>query len=340
MAIVLDTSGSMDGLINQARAQIWKIVNELARAKKDGKSPQLEVALFEYGNDGLPADEGFIRNLTPLTNDLDKVSESLFQLTTNGGEEYCGQVIGAAVNRLNWSKNSQDYKVLIIAGNEPFTQGVVDYRESCRRAIARGIVINTIFCGNYQEGLQTHWKDGADLADGSYLAIDQDQTAVQINAPQDAEIMKLGAALNETYVGYGSLGDEKKGKQVKEDYNAVGMGRESAVQRSMAKASVAYENSTWDLVDLVKKDGLDAVDKINKADLPPKLQKMTKDQLKKYLQTKLKARETIQNRLAKLNEARRVYIEKEMKAQLGRNTLDAAIIKAIRQQAGQKKFKF
>ena len=30
MAILLDTSGSMDGLIEQAKAQLWKIVNELA----------------------------------------------------------------------------------------------------------------------------------------------------------------------------------------------------------------------------------------------------------------------------------------------------------------------
>src|ERR1700752_2076139 len=88
MAILLDTSNSMDGLINQARAQLWKIVNEFAKAKKGGVQPNLEVALFEYGNNSIGAGATYVRQVLPFTDDLDKVSEELFKLTTNGGEEY------------------------------------------------------------------------------------------------------------------------------------------------------------------------------------------------------------------------------------------------------------
>src|SRR5213075_3096371 len=94
VAILLDTSGSMDGLIDQTRKQLWRVVNELATAKKDGHSPNLQVALYEYGNDAIPAENGYIRRVLPLTTDLDRVSEELFALLTNGGSEYCGQVIG------------------------------------------------------------------------------------------------------------------------------------------------------------------------------------------------------------------------------------------------------
>src|SRR5262245_43918989 len=93
IALLLDTSNSMDGLINQARTQLWTIVNEFSRCKRDGQVPRLQVALYEYGNDGLSPGEGFIRMVLPFTDDLDKVSEKLFCLTTNGGSEFCGQVI-------------------------------------------------------------------------------------------------------------------------------------------------------------------------------------------------------------------------------------------------------
>src|SRR5436305_1675097 len=73
MAILLDTSNSMDGLIGQARAQLWKIVNEFAKAKKGGVQPDLEVALYEYGNNGLDAKTHWIRMVSPFTDDLDKV---------------------------------------------------------------------------------------------------------------------------------------------------------------------------------------------------------------------------------------------------------------------------
>src|SRR5437867_6396589 len=130
VAILLDTSNSMDGLIDQAKSQLWKIVNEFINARQNGRRPELQVALYEYGNNGLSAASGYIRQVQPLTSDLDKISEELFKLKTNGGEEYCGWVIKAAIENLTWSKSGADFKAIFIAGNEPFTQAPVDYRTS------------------------------------------------------------------------------------------------------------------------------------------------------------------------------------------------------------------
>ena len=171
VAVLLDTSNSMDGLIDQAKTQLWTIVQQFARAEKDGKTPGLRVSVFEYGNSGLPASEGYIRQVAQLTDDLDKISEALFSLKTNGGDEYCGTVISEALKRLDWSDKDNSYKAIFIAGNEPFTQGSVDYRDACKSAIEKGVVINTIHCGNYNTGISTKWKDGADLAEGEYISI-------------------------------------------------------------------------------------------------------------------------------------------------------------------------
>ena len=107
MAILLDTSGSMDGLIDQAKSRLWKIVNELATARKNGLAPRLQVALYEYGQDGIPAAQAYMRRIVPLSDDLDRISEELFKLRTNGGQEYCGQVIQSAVRGLEWSGGSK-----------------------------------------------------------------------------------------------------------------------------------------------------------------------------------------------------------------------------------------
>src|SRR4030095_13126553 len=59
IALLLDTSNSMDGLIAQAKSQLWKIVNQVAAAKSvDGKQPNIKIALYEYGNDRLSSFEG------------------------------------------------------------------------------------------------------------------------------------------------------------------------------------------------------------------------------------------------------------------------------------------
>ncbi len=339
MAILLDTSGSMDGLINQAKSQLWKIVNELAVAKKNGKVPELQVALFEYGNDSNESREGYIRNVVPLTTDLDKISEELFKLTTNGGEEFCGEVIDRAVQSLNWSKNNNDLKMIFIAGNEPFTQGSVDYKKSVKKSIGKGIIVNTIFCGNAQEGVSSNWKDGADIGDGKYLSIDQNEEVVYISAPQDDAISKLGQELNSTYIAFGAAGAEAKKRQEKQDSNASGVSSEVAVQRSMAKASVQYKNSNWDIVDAVKENEV-KLDDMKDSELPAEMKGMNAKQRKEYVDKMEKKRVEIQAKIKTLSEEREKYVAKERQKLSGKNTLDEAVLGAVREQAENKNYSF
>ncbi|MFZ1279696.1 MAG: vWA domain-containing protein [Ignavibacteriaceae bacterium] len=339
LALLLDTSGSMDGLIEQAKSQLWKIVNELATSKKDGEKVELYVALYEYGKQSIPADEGYLRNIVPFTQDLDLISDELFKLKTDGGEEYCGKVILSAVNNLQWKKSNDELKIIFIAGNEPFTQGDVDYKEACKKSVKNGIVVNTIFCGNYDEGVQTMWKEGADISDGKYMNIDHNAEIVHIEAPQDDEIIKLGQELNKTYIAFGNYGKEKKDLQAEQDANSISLSNEVMVQRSVTKSGGHYKNSTWDLVD-AKKEGTIKIEELKDEELPDEMKKMSVPERKSYLDKKEKERSQIQDKINKLNDERSKYVAKKMLENKNDNTLDAVMIKTIREQAKQKNYKF
>jgi hypothetical protein len=339
LAILLDTSNSMDGLIDQAKSQLWKIVNELATTKKDGKPVDLYVALYEYGKDAIPAQEGHLRNIVPFTQDLDKISDELFKLKTNGGEEFCGKVILSAVNNLQWNISNDELKIIFIAGNEPFTQGDVDYKKACKKAVKNGIVVNTIFCGNYDEGIQTMWKDGADLSDGKYMNIDHNAEIVHIDAPQDDEIVKLGQELNKTYIAFGIGGKEKKYLQAEQDANSMSLSPEVMVQRSVTKSGAQYKNSTWDLVD-AKKEGTIKIEELKDEELPVEMKNMSLQERKNYLDQKEKERAQIQDKINKLNEERSKYVAQKLLENKNDNTLDAVMIKTIREQAKLKNYKF
>jgi hypothetical protein len=339
IALLLDTSNSMDGLIDQAKSQLWKIVNEMALAKYDGQTPELQIALYEYGNDGLPSSEGYIRQVSQFTTDLDKISEDLFALKTNGGSEFCGQVIDVSLKQLQWSASNEDLKMIFIAGNEPFTQGPVNYKESCKSAIGKGIIVNTIFCGNYQQGINTQWKDGADLADGKYMNIDQNIKEVYIASPYDKAILQLNKQLNETYISYGVVGKKMKARQEVQDANAASMGTGSAINRAQSKSSVNYSNEAWDLVDAVQEDEK-ALDKLKEEDKPDELKGKSKAEIKKYIEEKKKEREKIQTQITELNAKRDKYVAEKKKENAEDNTLDAVMIKAVKEQAIKKNYKF
>ena len=341
IAILLDTSSSMEGLIEQAKSQLWKICNEFIKARQDGVAPEVQVALYEYGKSSLAARSGWIRQIQPLTTDLDKISEELFALRTNGGDEFCGWVIKDAVNELAWSPASDVYKVIFIAGNEPFTQGPVNYAESCKAAITKGIIVNTIHCGAEAEGINGRWKDGADLADGKFLVIDQNRAVVSIQAPQDKEIASLGVELNKTYLAFGTAGRAGETRQKMQDANVATLAPASGatVQRSLAKASANYQNASWDLVDAARQKDFE-VSKLKTEDLPAEMQKMSTDERKTFIEKNARERTELQIKINQLNSEREKYVAQRMKEVTGTNTLDAVVISAVREQSAKRNFRF
>jgi hypothetical protein len=340
IALLLDTSNSMDGLIEQAKSQLWKIVNEFITARHNRVRPELQVALFEYGKSTLPASEGYIRQIQGFTTDLDKLSEELFALRTNGGDEYCGWVIKEAVERLAWSKGPNDFKAIFIAGNEPFTQGPVSYGASCKAAAEKGIIVNTIHCGDQTTGIKTKWQDGALLADGKYMVIDHNRAVVHFEAPQDKEIARLGEELNRTYVAFGAQGRESLVRQQVQDVNAASqLAAGAPVQRALTKASANYRNSSWDLIDACK-EGKVQLETLKTEELPTEMQKMDVQQRKTYVEKQAAEREQLQKRINQLNADRARFVAEKSKEHATANTLDSVMTSAIREQAGKRNYKF
>jgi len=340
IALLLDTSNSMDGLINQAKSQLWKLVNQLAIAKCDNEKPNLEIALYEYGNAGLESSKGYIRQVSAFTGDLDLISEKLFSLTTNGGDEYCGQVIYTSLNELNWKGDDGDLRLIFIAGNEPFTQGNVSYKTACANAKEKDVVINTIFCGDFNEGVNTGWRNGALLTGGEYMSIEQDRQTVFIESPYDKEISDLNNKLNDTYVSYGYNGKVKKENQIVQDKNAESYGSANKAERIKSKTSVFYSNKSWDLVDASKEKDF-TVTTIKEDELPEELKGKSAEEKQKYIAQKSQERENIKTQIVQLNKKRTEYIvEKEKTMQVDDKSLDAVMVKSIKGQAAKKKFVF
>lgn len=325
----------MDGLIDQAKAQLWQIVNELSYAKCEEKNPNLKIALYEYGNDNLNADEGYLRQVIAFSDDLDEISKSLFSLTTNGGNEYCGKVINTALNQLDWGNSKDDLKLIFIAGNEPYTQGSVNYKDASKLAHQNDVTVNTIFCGDYNQGISSYWKEGADLTHGDYMAINHNRATVHIASPYDDKILELNEKLNKTYVAYGRRGLEKMELQAEQDSNARSYNKANAVSRTVSKSSRLYKNSTWDLVDAVE-DVDFSYEELKENDLPKELKGKSEAEIKSYIKKKRIEREKLQESINDLNIKRRDYITKQSKDNT--NGLENAMIKALNAQAKKKNY--
>jgi len=309
IALLLDTSGSMQNLIAQTKTRLWQLVNELSESKSGQAAPSLEIALYQYGNSNLDVRKDYLRMEQTFTSDFDRVSEKLFSFTTGGGAEYCGAVVDAAHRELNWSQEEGAQKLIVIAGNESIHQGRVRFPEAVAAAARDGIEVQAIYCGSATEGPLDGWSSQSSGLDGDHLSyLDTSLSNLKWTAaPQDAEIERLGAEINRTTIAYGDQGITGSLRQQAQDLNATNNGRGASVQRALAKAKSSYDRSSWDLVTAIQKKKR-KIAELDKKRLSGGYAKLNDSQLKEALDSMQRKRAALQQRLSALERQRSAYL--------------------------------
>lgn len=336
LVLCLDTSNSMDGLIDSAKIKLWDIVNELARLRP---TPDLRVALYSYGNDNHSRESGWVKKELDLTADLDDVYKALNTLRTKGGTELVARVTRSAVTEQPWSPAPGALRLVFVCGNEPVDQDrEVTLDAAADLARGRNVVVNTIYCGRGDSHEAKGWALFADKCGGKALTIDQNK-AVVAAVPKtefDDELLKLGDALGKTYLAYGKEGKERFANQQEQDRAALkaapaapGAAPAAALGRVSSKATELYRNGRWDLIDKMKDDKAFDLAKVPEAELPEELCKLPPGDRAGYVRKKAEERATIQKRIADLTAQRAKKLDEE-RAKQPRNPADQALDEAVR----------
>ena len=204
---VLDTTGSMSGLIAAAKEKIWSIASTLSQAEQ---TPEIKIGLVAYRDRG----DAYVTKTVDLSADLDSMYATLMDFSADGGgdtPESVNQALYDAVNGMSWSKDAGTYKVVFLVGDAPPHMDYQDdhkFPEIMAAAAARGIVVNTIQCGNMHDTVSP-WQQIASLGGGRYFTVEQSGSAVAVATPYDKKIATLAAELDATRLYYGSAKERK-----------------------------------------------------------------------------------------------------------------------------------
>lgn len=344
VVICLDTSNSMDGLIDSAKQKLWDVVNNLAQAQP---VPDLRVSLYHYGNNTLDSKTGWVSRETDLTRDLDEVSKKLFGLTTNGGTEYVARVSRDALNDVKWSTEANSLRIIFVCGNEGVDQDPdVKLADVTKAAKAKGVIINTIYCGPAGDSIAPGWFSFAESTGGQGLNIDQNQIRreVQVKSPFDQKILELNQKLNTTYIAYGRARDrEAAGEKLRaQDANAASAAPNAIQSRIQTKAGALYRNSQWDLVDRLEEEKTFDLSTLKDEELPDELRKLKPEERLAYVKKKAEERAEMRQQIRELGEKRNEFVKEALKKMPESDQEQAfatAINKALREQAATKGIK-
>ena len=333
---VLDTTGSMTGLIEGAKQKIWSIASQIASAQT---TPEIRMGLIGYRDRG----DAYVTRHFALNQDIDALYGHLQRFSAGGGgdgPESVNQALHEAVTAMDWSDDASVYKVIFLVGDAPphmDYQNDVRYADSVKLANARGIVINTVQCGGDSNTARV-WREIARLSQGEYAAIAQDGAMVAMTTPMDEELAKLNREMSATAVAYGDAEqrDELLGK-LRQTFEAL----PSAVASRLAyfdKKGGVLNSGRADLVDAVSAGEVD-LDDLPAASMPEEMREMSADEQSGYIARKAKSRQAARQRISVLVKERDAYLEAEterLKAEGKADAFDDKVYETIKSQAAEK----
>jgi Mg-chelatase subunit ChlD len=335
VCFVLDTTGSMGGLIEGAKQKIWSIANEMISAQP---TPELKLGLIGYRDRG---DEYVVKSFS-LTDDIDAIYGHLREFQAGGGgdaPESVNEALAEAIHKMPWSSDKKVLKIIFLVGDAPphmdYPNGP-KYPDLCREAAKKDLIINTIQCGEMAE-TKPIWQEIAKLSEGSYVGISQSGNVAVISTPMDKELSRLNERIGVTLIPYG---DSKLQAEVHAKYAAA----KSAPVSAMADR-LSYNSKTGkamqgrgELVDALNDKTL-KLEEIDQKQLPTELQKLDRNELQKRIAKARDERADLQKQIVELSKKREAYIQSENKrlaAEGKGDAFDQKVAETLHAQAAKK----
>jgi Mg-chelatase subunit ChlD len=335
VCFVLDTTGSMGGLIEGAKQKIWSIANEMISAQP---TPELKLGLIGYRDRG---DEYVVKSFS-LTDDIDAIYGHLREFQAGGGgdgPESVNEALAEAIHKMPWSSDSKVLKIIFLVGDAPphmdYPNGP-KYPDLCREAAKKDLIINTIQCGEMAE-TKPIWQEIAKLSEGSYVGISQSGNVAVISTPMDKELSRLNERIGATLIPYG---DSKLQAEVHAKYAVA----KSAPVAAMADR-LSYNSKTGkavqgrgELVDALNDKRL-KLEEIDQKQLPTELQKLDRSELQKRISKTRDERADLQKQIVEISKKREAYIQSENKrlaAEGKGDAFDQKVTETLHAQAAKK----
>jgi len=339
VVFVLDTTGSMSGLLQSAKDKIWSIATTLASAEP---APEISIGLVAYRD----RTDNYVTKVIDLSSNLDAVFAQLMQFTADGGgdtPESVNKGLYDAINNISWSNDQQAYQTVFLVGDAPAHtdyENDVPFEVTLQNAKQKGIIVNSIQCGNDND-TRRHWQRIASLAGGDFLKVEQNGSAIASDTPYDSKLAKLAKELESTRIYYGS---KKTRDQLTSSAKANDALYKNAPKAALAKRA-EYNNTRSGARNLLGENELLEAVAEGKVDLatvdnhllPEAISSMAIEERSSYINEQNTKRAKIKKEMLSLSEKRKTYVQEIISdADNLESSLDYQLFDTLKKQAKAK----
>src|SRR6478735_6619147 len=115
VAFVLDTTGSMGGLLEGAKRKIWSIATSVVDTNPDA---DIRIGLVAYRDIG----DEYVTKTFDLTTDIQDIYANLLELKARGGGDWpesVNEALSVAVGKFRWTDGPNVTRILFLVGDAP-----------------------------------------------------------------------------------------------------------------------------------------------------------------------------------------------------------------------------
>ena len=204
VVFAIDTTGSMAGLLESAKAKVWTVANQIMTGQP---RPEVRFGLVFYRD----TSDAYVTQATPLTTDIDAIYETLLAAEASGGgdqPEHVNRALEVAIDEMKWKKGANVLRLVFLVGDAPPHDDYTDTPTSlelAKRAAKKNITINPLLVGTSSE-TKLAWQAIASAGGGRYAAIAQDGGTIARTTPFDNDLARYNRQLADSAIYYGGKG--------------------------------------------------------------------------------------------------------------------------------------
>jgi hypothetical protein len=313
VAFVLDTTGSMGGLIEGAKRKIWSIATAIVDSNPDADIRMGLVAYRDIGDD-------YVTRTFDLTPDIQDLYANLLELKARGGGDWpesVNEALDVTVNKLHWTLSGDVKRIVFLVGDAP---PHMDYAQDTKYPITlavakqKDIIVNAVLAGDARD-TERVWRDIAQNSNGRFIPIPQDGgKVVIIETPYDDDIIILQKEINGTVIPYGPRALQKrtedKTRQLSQFAAAAPASEMASYLNKRAKVSSEAITGDGDLVSDVAA-GRQKLDALSYDELPDNMRAMAPGQRVDELNKQMQQRHELNQKLAALVAKRDKFVAEQ-----------------------------
>lgn len=244
LVFCVDLSASTNGILHDIRTGMWTIANKII-----GQNNTItRIAVVGYARPSFGATNGYVKIISNLTTDYDKLGYDLYQMKVQieKGDHFVPNALYETLTKISWSSSPSTNRLVYLIGNGSAFTGPLNLVNICEDFKSKKITVHSIYVVVAQQDdvNEKGYHTVAEITGGEFFRMKPSQKVVwEDNREKAGVYYKMNHSFNSTMLFYTTDANDRKKYTFETDKYVLQNSTDAFIQRLRYKATEQYRQA-------------------------------------------------------------------------------------------------